>query len=60
MNMDEFKEYVRRQRRAEYDQRNTAKDDKRERHDVAEHKQDECLHRDDTRGTGIEIQSAMS
>lgn len=46
MNLEEFREYVTRQRRQANDQRNAPKDDERKCSDVAANKQDEPLYRD--------------
>lgn len=55
MNMQEFREYVTRQRRQLDDQRTSAKDDQRKRSDVEANQQDEQLHRNDTSRTGVEV-----
>lgn len=55
MNLDEFKEYVRRQRRQAYDQRNPTKDDTAKQRNVGTNKQDEPIHRDLQGRTDIKI-----
>lgn len=55
MNLDEFKEYVQRQRRAAHDQRISPKDDRKEPRDVGSNKQDEPIHRDLQGGRPIKI-----
>lgn len=58
MNMEEFREYIRRQRRQSNDQRTSTKDDQRECSDVGANKQDEQVHRNYESGTSVKVQSA--
>lgn len=46
MDLQEFKEYIARQRRCANDQRNAPKDDTRKRHDVEVNQPNESLYRD--------------
>ena len=55
MNMQEFREYVTRQRRQLDDQRNPTKDDQRKCNDVATNKQNESLHGNYKSGTNLEV-----
>jgi hypothetical protein len=57
MNMEEFREYIQRQRRQANDQRTSPKDDQRERSDVGANKQDEQIHRNHQSGTSVKVQS---
>lgn len=46
MDLQEFKEYIAKQRRYTHDQRNAPKDDREEPRNVGANQQDEPLHRD--------------
>lgn len=46
MNLEEFKEYIVKQRRQLDDQRTSPKDDRKEPRNVGSNKQDESVHRD--------------
>jgi len=58
--MEEFREYIRRQRRQVHDQRTPPQDDQRKRADVETNERDEPLHRNHESGTSVEVQSSGS
>lgn len=47
MDLEEFKEYVLKQRRSQHDQRTSTENDKIEQRDVGTDQQDERIHRTD-------------